>query len=296
MELYQLKTFIMVAEEGHLTRAAKRLNASQPAISAHIKALEDELGLILFQRTPKGMILTPEGEKLQQHAYRALEVVDTIASEAEKMRGVISGDIRIGVNTEPESVRIPELFPAIKTDFPKLHLHILQSNSGELAYKLDNNLLDAGFLYGNAITEKMYSLELEQLKMVVAGPAQWRDKLENSAPEDLGQFPWIITPTSCPFHTLANRLFEKYDIQPQQVALVDQESVIKTMIKAGVGISLILEREVLEEGHEEIAVWDYEELYLKLSIACLQRRKDEPMLQALFSTITKIWEPNPVIA
>ncbi|MES9912641.1 MAG: LysR family transcriptional regulator, partial [Candidatus Sedimenticola sp. 4PFRAG1] len=54
MELYQLKTFVKVADEGHLTRAAEQLFTSQPAISAHIKALEEELGVVLFQRTPKG--------------------------------------------------------------------------------------------------------------------------------------------------------------------------------------------------------------------------------------------------
>lgn len=61
MELYQLKTFTAVAEENHLTRAAERLNTSQPALSAHIKSLEAELGVTLFERTPKGMKLTPQG-------------------------------------------------------------------------------------------------------------------------------------------------------------------------------------------------------------------------------------------
>lgn len=72
MEFYQLRTFTMVAEEGHLTRAARRLNASQPAVSAHIKSLEDELRVSLFLRTPKGMVLTDAGKKLKAHADKAL--------------------------------------------------------------------------------------------------------------------------------------------------------------------------------------------------------------------------------
>ena len=70
----------MVAEEGHLTRSAERLHTSQPAVSAHIKALEEELGVALFKRTPKGMLLTHEGEILRQQALRALSTIDEIGS------------------------------------------------------------------------------------------------------------------------------------------------------------------------------------------------------------------------
>lgn len=64
MELYQLKTFIEVARQGHLTRAAANLNAGQPAVCAHIKALEQELDIRLFDGTPKGMVLALAGNRL----------------------------------------------------------------------------------------------------------------------------------------------------------------------------------------------------------------------------------------
>ena len=73
MELYQLKTFVAVAKEGHLTRAAKSLHTSQPAVSAHIKALEAELEIALFDRTPKGMDLTAAGKRLLDQAQTILE-------------------------------------------------------------------------------------------------------------------------------------------------------------------------------------------------------------------------------
>jgi DNA-binding transcriptional LysR family regulator len=64
MELYQLRSFAAVAELGHLTRASERLHISQPAVSAQIKALEDELGVALFERVSSGMVLTSAGRKL----------------------------------------------------------------------------------------------------------------------------------------------------------------------------------------------------------------------------------------
>lgn len=93
MELYDLKTFITVAEEGHLTRAAQRLNTSQPAVSAHIKGLEAELGIMLFTRTPKGMRLTQEGEALKDQAARALSIIDTLRDRAGALKDEVRGTL-----------------------------------------------------------------------------------------------------------------------------------------------------------------------------------------------------------
>jgi len=64
MELYQLRSFVVAAKMGHLTRAAEKLHLSQPAISAQIKALQSEFELALFERNYSGMTLTPAGERL----------------------------------------------------------------------------------------------------------------------------------------------------------------------------------------------------------------------------------------
>jgi len=72
MELYQLRSFVTVAELGQLTRAAERLHVSQPALSAQIKSLEDELGTVLFERGAGGMALTPAGRHLLPQAERVL--------------------------------------------------------------------------------------------------------------------------------------------------------------------------------------------------------------------------------
>lgn len=125
MELYQLKTFKMVAEEGHLTRAAKRLNASQSAVSSHIKALEDELGLNLFMRTPKGMVLTLQGNQIKEHVDKVLANINKMVVHANALRGTITGELRIGIHTEADSLRIPELFSTLQSQHPHIQIHIL---------------------------------------------------------------------------------------------------------------------------------------------------------------------------
>lgn len=292
MELYQLKTFKMVAEEGNLTRAAKRLYASQPAVSAHIKALEDELGISLFLRTPRGMVLTADGAKLKGHADRAIATIDGMISEAGKMRGILRGELRIGINAEPETLCIPDLFASMQTRHPDLHIHLLQSMTGEVLNKLESGLLDAGFMYGENDSERLFTAELRKLRLVVAAPVGWQEEIARAPAKKLGKFPWIMTPGDCPFHTVASDFFRRHGLSPQQVALVDQESIIKSMIRAGAGLSLLLEQDAMVDvAAGKLVVWAEEELCLTLSIACLKRRKNEPMLQTLFSILSRIWDP-----
>jgi DNA-binding transcriptional LysR family regulator len=78
MSLVQLESFVAVAEEGHVGRAARRLHVSQPPLTRRIKSLEDELGVELFERTPRGMRLRPAGHELLPRAREILARVDDL--------------------------------------------------------------------------------------------------------------------------------------------------------------------------------------------------------------------------
>ena len=281
----------MVAEEGHLTRAAKRLYASQPAVSIHIKTLEEELGVSLFVRTPKGMVLTQDGRQLKEHADKALAILDDMMSYAGEQRSTLTGLLKIGINTEPAYLRISELFSTMKAHCPKLRIHLLQSMTGEILNKLEEGILDAGFMYGENSSDKISATELQQFKLVVAGPIAWRDKLERARIEELAEFPWILTPTDCPFSNVTSQLFRQYGLQPSEAALVDQEATILAMIRGGAGVSLVLEQDTQQnEYKDQLAIWDGHDLSLKLSIACLEKRAKDPMVQALVNTLCQIWK------
>ena len=100
----------MVAELGHLTRAAERLHVSQPALSAQIKSLEDELDVVLFERSAAGMTLTKAGRDLLPAALDVLAAAQRLRGRAAEMQGALHGKLRLGTVADPELTRVARYF------------------------------------------------------------------------------------------------------------------------------------------------------------------------------------------
>src|SRR5215470_13218669 len=107
MELNHLQTFIVVAEEGNVTRAAERLFMTPSSVSAHIKALEDELNITLFVRKPQGMEITERGAK---------DMVDLSA----KLQDSLTGKARISLNTNIKFLKDASLIDAMRQSYPQV--------------------------------------------------------------------------------------------------------------------------------------------------------------------------------
>src|SRR5450755_4747944 len=108
MELNHLQSFIAVAKLGHLTRAAETLHLSQPALSGQIKALEENLGVTLFERSSSGMALTTSGRRLLEDAQRVIEAVEQLKHAAQLLRG-LTGTLKLGTVLEPATLRLGEM-------------------------------------------------------------------------------------------------------------------------------------------------------------------------------------------
>lgn len=176
MELYHLKTFVAVAEQSHLTRAARQLNTSQPAVSAHIKALEKELDIQLFTRTPKGMSLTQAGIRLKALALKTLESVNQIEAQAKVIKNELSGVVRVGLHVDPEFLRLERLFSICRSDFPGIEFHLSQNMSWEALEAVESRELDCAFMYGEPDSNRVGVLHLKKIPVKLAMPPAWKKR------------------------------------------------------------------------------------------------------------------------
>ena len=292
MELYQLKTFVTVADTGNLTQAAERLFTSQPAVSAHIKALEEELSIKLFDRTPKGMRLTDNGFMLREKAQLVLNASNDLKLKAQTLQGVLTGQAKIGLNTDAEYLLLAKWHSALISQYPQLKIQLTQGSSTELLKKISSGLLDVSFFSGDNNLPEVAHKQLQTTHAVIAAAPKWKDKLKHANYEELSQLPWIYPEPLCIYHRFLKRVFESTS-QPQWITSSATEDSTIALIRSGVGLAFIRDDEaetLLKRG--EIVVWPNESFSLPLGIAYLKSREDDPVVKVLLEIITKKFQKN----
>jgi len=291
MELYQLRSFLAVTEEHQLTKAGERLHISQPAISAHIKTLEDELGVLLFTRTPKGMKPTKEGLLLAMQARKGLKQIDNLVHQAAALKQGLNGVVKIGINTYPDTLRLNEFLSFMANDYPNVECHLFQGNSQDIPRKIREDELDIGFVYSNRMYEGLEVLPLRDCELVVVGPASWKDRMQQADWHGLGRFPWVGTFGWCAFHQVMQDIFQKYAISPEIVTIADGETVLKNLVIGGTGLTLLTSDDALSsEKQGEIAVWKAENFPIRLSCVYAAGRDFSPILKAVVRSIEIVWK------
>ena len=290
MELGQLKTFVTVAEEQHLTRAAERLYTSQPAVSAQLKALEETLGVALFDRTPKGMRLTSAGQKLLPQARATLDAANQIISDAKIIQGEVSGALSIGVNSDFSFLRLSKLLKNIQQTYPGMQLSFINGMSKDILLDIRKGNLDSGFFFGPCPTADLHTMFLAEIEMAVVGPIAWTDRVEHANLEELAALPWVYTTDRCPFYRLMEALFKNTGLTPSRSVFVDTEDAIRDLVKSGSGIALLRKEDVNCARSDGWGVcWHGDAPTIPFNVAVQSRRTQEPVIQAWLKELANIW-------
>ncbi len=291
MELYQLKAFASVAELGNLTRAAERLHLSQPAVSAQLKALEEEFSTTLFERTPGGMVLTAPGRRLLVHAEKVLAAAQALRNEAAATHGLVSGRASVGTISDPEFIRLGDFLARSIERYPLLRIELHQRVSGAAFDEVREGELDASFYYGKLAHPDVTAMPLRKFAYRVAAPAAWRTRVERSGWREIAAMPWIVTPSISSHHQLVHALFDSHGVEPAEVVEADQESVISNLVESGVGLSLLREEHALEKAQGgKICLWREVRLETTLALIYRTERAGDPVISALLAVLADTWK------
>lgn len=290
MELNQLKAFLCVARTGQLVRAAEQLHLTQSALSKQIKNFEDELGLLLFARTPVGMVLTSEGRRLLPLATKAMDATQDIVATAATMRGTVSGALRLGTIIDPESIRLGPLLSALMQFYPQVDVSLFHGISGGVLQLLREGRVDACFYLGALKDPDIAVRHLAMEHYVVVGSVSWAQRLHTASWADLASMPWLATPPGSSQHGLAQQMFAERGLSYRTVIQADQEASMIELIQSGVALGLMRERIVASVVHKgQVTVWPQARIPCSLSLLYKRSSEDSAVLSALLAALQTLW-------
>ena len=290
MQLNRLKSFAAVAEAGHLTRAAEKLHISQPALSAQIKALEDEFDLSLFERTPAGMVLTQAGKRLLGEVEKVLAAAQSLRAEARSLKGEIAGAAKLGTLADPEFIRIGEFMSAALERYPLLQIEFQHEITGMALEHVRDGVLDGSFYYGELRPPQVAGIGLREIGYRVAAPAAWTGRIAQAGWPEIAAEPWIMPPPVSTHHQLAHALLQSHGVEPAKSIGADHESVVSSLVASGLGVALIREDIALRMAEAgEICLWRDIRAATMLWFIHLRSREHDPVIRALVDVLKDVW-------
>lgn len=291
MELYQLQTFVIVAEEANLTRAAKRLYTTPSTISMHIKGLEEELGVQLFTRSNQGMAITAKGQQILDKARVTLRAAQDLVNHATDMQAALVGQVSIGLCSAPYYLRVPQLIRRLRDDYPGIDLLLDQSTTQQITEAIVTERLDMGFVYGDVTSPALEAHHLTQTELVVVVPASWPADFDLSDWHELAARPWVSPLISCPFQQVVDAYLGRRGLNCQQRVQIDDERSRYELVKAGMGLSL-LERYAADQGVTEgaVRIAPVDPLPVDLSLVYRAHERNQPLLRCVADLILRLFD------
>lgn len=235
MDLRNLKFFSAIADTGGVSSAARHLNTVQSNVTARLKDLERELGVELFYRTGKGMVLTSAGEILRGYAWR----LDCLGEEARQAMRDCAGEgglLRVGAMETTAAMRLPPVLKILQQEQPKLEVRVTAGPTETLLYELLAYRLDGAFVAGDQSHKELVGEKVFAERLVLVRPAV-RDVSEGSdAPEQL-----IVFRRGCSYRARSEEWLREQGQLPFRVMEFGTLDGILGCVAAGLGVTLLPE-------------------------------------------------------
>lgn len=246
MEFKQLESYAAVVRYNSFTKAAENLYISQPTISTHIRALEEELNVRLIMRTTKNIEVTPEGMKLYNYVVNLLELRDRMMQECSADAKRI---IHLGASTIPSAYVLPEILPKFGKLKPNAYFAIHQSDSQTVVDGLTDGIYDVGLIGMPTDKEALACESFCRDRMIIITPVTEHFLQMQARKEvDIGELfrePVIMREKGSGSRKSADLFLERMGLSDDKLnitARVNDPEAIKNLVAGGLGISIISER------------------------------------------------------
>lgn len=290
MDILRIRSFVTVARLGHLTRAAEVLHVTQPAVTAHIKTMEQELGIALFRRLPGRIELTASGEILLPKAEQVLAVFNALIASAREIKGEVSGSLSIALVDDAEFLRLGPFLRGLRAAFPLLQLRTNYCSSEEVIERVISGNCDAGFCIVDAVQQELGSVVLCPVSYVVVAPRAQADVLAKASWREVAAMPWIASPPRSHVRAIQNRMFANQGVVPNIVIECDQLSAIGEMVRSGLGLAVMREEAAVDLAENgELFIWPHVTTASQLMFVFRASEESNPSTIGMISVLKDCW-------
>ena len=237
-----------IAKYGSISKAASALYITQPALSRYLSRLEDDLGVVLFDRTANPIKLTPAGRKFHEKALNILSIQNSLLEDLEQITATPSGNLRIGTSSEFGSMVLPYFYPEFCRLYPNVHLEIVEGRDQFLLNELELGHIDlvwtASSNLSDAVAFEPFTIDPVILAVPVSNPlVQNYDLTTNSPftpfylkPELICDADFIVCAQELGIGQLAQEMFQKYQLTPNIVLEIRKHETALRIASAGLGM------------------------------------------------------------
>lgn len=242
MKLHYLRYFVVLAEELHFGKAADRLAITQPPLSGAIKALEEEIGVRLFDRSSKHVSLTSAGVAFLAEVQQILQRIERAEVVAQAVAGGVRGLLEIGVTGSLFYREVPKVMAHFRCAFPEIEATLLEMASAEQLDALLHGRIQGGFLNAAAVPPQLRFIRLHDDQFVACLPAHHKlagarsVSLEVLANEEFVMFSRAVAPAN---HDNVIAIFSRAGVHPRTVHAARQWLTIIAMVANGLGVSVV---------------------------------------------------------
>jgi DNA-binding transcriptional LysR family regulator len=237
--LAQIEGFIEIARQGNMRRAADALSISQPALSARLQALEEELGTTFFRRSHSGMVLTPAGRAFLPHADRAIEALRSGTSLVRALEHGVIGELALAVAPAVSAYVLPEILVRFTERHPDVRLLVRTGHSEEIVDLVARGEVELGIVRelrdARVRSRPLYEDEL----VLVAWPDHPLAAAGRVDVSEISHTQLILFDRTSSYYDVTNALFRVAGVVPRGVTEVDNIEAAKRMVERGLGVALL---------------------------------------------------------